>query len=84
MRSYSKYIRRAKALGARGAKVIPAKSIVAAEWVRIKCQFGCDGYGGCLTCPPTPQSTVVSHSDPARFFSRDRCKLKRYQTPLMK
>ena len=60
MRSYSKYIRRAKALGARGAKVIPAKSIVAAEWVRLKCQFGCDGYGGCLTCPPhspAPETT---------------------------
>jgi hypothetical protein len=33
---------------------------------------------------PTPQSTVVSHCDPARFFSRDGCKLKCYQTPLMK
>jgi predicted metal-binding protein len=42
------------------AKVIPAKSIVAAEWVRLKCQFGCDGYGQCLTCPPlspTPEQT---------------------------
>ena len=29
MRSYSKYIKRAKELGARGAKAIPAKSIVA-------------------------------------------------------
>jgi len=60
MRIYSKYITRAKQLGARGAKVIQAKSIVAAEWVRMKCQFGCDGYGGCLTCPPhspTPEMT---------------------------
>jgi len=60
MRAYSKYIKCAKALGARGAKVIPAKSIVAAEWVRMKCQFGCDGYGACLTCPPhspTPETT---------------------------
>lgn len=39
-------------MGARGAKVIPAKSIVTAEWVRMKCRFGCDGYGQCLTCPP--------------------------------
>jgi predicted metal-binding protein len=60
MRSYSKYLKRAQELGARGAKVIPAKSIVTAEWVRMKCQFGCDGYGGCLTCPPhspTPETT---------------------------
>ena len=60
MRRYPKYIKLAKLLGARGAKVIRAKSIVAAEWVRLKCQFGCDGYGGCLTCPPhspTPETT---------------------------
>jgi len=52
VKQYAKYIKRAKELGARGAKVISAKSIVAAEWVLLKCQFGCDGYGGCLTCPP--------------------------------
>jgi predicted metal-binding protein len=60
MKKYVKYIKRAKALGARHAKVIAAKSIIAAEWVRMKCQFGCDGYGGCLTCPPnspTPERT---------------------------
>ncbi len=60
MHDGSKYIKRAKKLGARAAKVIPAESIVAAEWVRLKCQFGCDGYGGCLTCPPhspTPETT---------------------------
>ncbi len=60
MRSCAKYIKRAKELGARGAKVIPSKTIVAAEWVRLKCQFGCDGYGACLTCPPhspTPATT---------------------------
>jgi len=60
MRGYAAYIKRAKALGAKGAKAIPARSIVAAEWVRLKCQFGCDGYGGCLTCPPhspAPETT---------------------------
>ena len=60
MRGYTKYIKRARELGAVEAKVIPAKSIVAAEWVRLKCQFGCDGYGQCLTCPPhspTPEQT---------------------------
>jgi predicted metal-binding protein len=59
MRSHAKYIKKAKKLGAIAAKVIPAKSIVAAEWVRIKCQYGCDGYGSCLTCPPnspTPEA----------------------------
>jgi len=60
MKSYARYIKRAKALGAKEAKTILAKTVVAAEWVRIKCQFGCGGYGQCLTCPPnspTPAQT---------------------------
>lgn len=60
MRKFAKYIRRLKELGAIEAKVIPAKTIIAAEWVRMKCQFGCDGFGQSLTCPPyspTPELT---------------------------
>jgi predicted metal-binding protein len=60
MRKFARYIKKAKSLGAQGAKIIPARSIVTAEWVRLKCQFGCDGYGKTLTCPPyspTPEET---------------------------
>lgn len=60
MRRFAKYIKRAKELGAIEAKVISAKTIVVAEWVRMKCQFGCDGFGQSLTCPPyspTPDLT---------------------------
>jgi predicted metal-binding protein len=56
-----KYVRKAVELGAVDAKVIPADSVVTAAWVRIKCQFGCGGYGQCLTCPPhspTPEKTA--------------------------
>lgn len=52
MKNRLKYIKRAKELGAKEAGIIPAQSIVVAEWVRMKCQFGCDGYGQSLTCPP--------------------------------
>ena len=38
--------------GVQEARVIDPKTVVAAEWVRLKCQFGCDGFGKCLTCPP--------------------------------
>jgi len=41
------------------ARVAPS-DVVTAEWVRIKCQFGCGGYGRSLTCPPyspTPEQT---------------------------
>lgn len=54
------FVRRARALGAADAKVIAPKDVFTAEWVRVKCQYGCDGYGEHLTCPPfspTPQQT---------------------------
>lgn len=43
---------RAMALGAAEAKVIKANDVVVRDWVRLKCQYGCDGYGKRLTCPP--------------------------------
>jgi predicted metal-binding protein len=52
--------KKAVKLGASDSKVIEAKTIKTAAWVRYKCQFGCDGYGECLTCPPyspTPRKT---------------------------
>lgn len=52
MKKFAKYLKRAREMGAREARVIPAKSIVVAEWVQMKCQFGCDGFGQSLTCPP--------------------------------
>ncbi len=59
-KNYSKYVKRAQELGAKEAKVISASSVVTAQWVRLKCQFGCGGYGRRLTCPPfspTPEQT---------------------------
>ena len=46
------YCTRALEMGLTGAKVIDPRSIVTAEWVRMKCQFGCTGYGLTLCCPP--------------------------------
>ncbi len=60
MKQKSKYLKKAKKLGAKDSKIISVKSIVVSEWVRLKCQFGCEGYGGRLTCPPyspTPEQT---------------------------
>jgi predicted metal-binding protein len=47
-----KFARRARELGAVGAKVIPAETVVTAPWVRMKCQFGCGGFNSSLCCPP--------------------------------
>jgi len=62
-RSFCKF---AKRLGAISAKVISVDTVVTAPWVRLKCQYGCDGYGECLTCPPyspPPEKTqeVLKH-----------------------
>ncbi len=54
------FVKRACELGAKEAKIISPKQVFTAEWVRRKCQYGCDGYGEHLTCPPyspTPQET---------------------------
>ena len=46
--------------GAQEAKVVSPQSVVTAAWVRKKCQFGCGGYGKCLTCPPYSPSPEVT------------------------
>jgi predicted metal-binding protein len=55
------YLKRAFELGATRAKIIETASVVTGRWVRLKCQYGCDGYGQCLTCPPyspAPEDTA--------------------------
>ena len=47
-----KYVAQALKAGAHEAKVMPVGNVVTAEWVRLKCQFGCDGFGKGLCCPP--------------------------------
>lgn len=46
------FIPRALKFGARAAKAVKASSVATAPWVRLKCQFGCGGYGSSLCCPP--------------------------------
>ena len=50
------YCKKALEMGLDGAKVIDPRSIVTAEWVRMKCQFGALNYGMRHCCPPfTPR-----------------------------
>jgi len=58
--SLEKYCAQAVARGATDAKEIHPSSVVTAPWVRLKCQFGCVGYGKGYCCPPdtpTPEQT---------------------------
>ncbi len=43
---------RACELGADEARVIDTSIVTTAEWVRMKCLYGCDDNGSYRTCPP--------------------------------
>jgi predicted metal-binding protein len=60
MKTLEVYCKKALEMGMDGAKVIDPHSITTAEWVRMKCQFGCPMFGKRLTCPPhTPAPDVT-------------------------
>ena len=60
MNSPESYCKRALEMGIDAARVIDPRSIVTAEWVRMKCQFGCSGFGIRLCCPPfTPTPDIT-------------------------
>jgi len=42
--------------GCENFKWIKPSSIVVSQWVRMKCHFGCPGYGKSLSCPPNTPS----------------------------
>jgi predicted metal-binding protein len=46
--------------GAASARLIDTEDILVEDFVRQKCQYGCEGYATCFTCPPyapTPEET---------------------------
>jgi predicted metal-binding protein len=54
------YPEKATSLGVSRAEIIDTRNVVVGNWVRLKCQYGCGGYGEYLTCPPyspTPDYT---------------------------
>jgi predicted metal-binding protein len=60
MRPVEIYCEEVLEMGMDGAKVIDPGSVVTAEWVRMKCQYGCPGFGASLCCPPhTPSPDVT-------------------------
>ena len=58
--STSQLCKLALRMGVAEAKPISPRNVFVRDWVRLKCQYGCAGYGQCLTCPPyspTPDLT---------------------------
>ena len=50
--------------GYREYKWIDPKKIIVSQWVRMKCMFGCGGYGTNASCPPN----LPSVSECEKFF----------------
>jgi predicted metal-binding protein len=69
-------------------KLISSEMIVVADWVRLKCRYGCNSYGTHLCCPPytpTPQETRAVLSEyrnavVARFEIRSEQKMQSKST----
>ena len=46
--------------GVKDASIVLPSDVETAAWVRLKCQYGCGGYGQCLVCPPyTPTAEQI-------------------------
>ena len=84
------FIHIAKQFGAYEAKIIHTSSIHIAGWVRMKCQYGCDGFHSNLCCPPftpTPHETrkiiddyqkaLLIHCQPGTHVTEISIKLER-------
>jgi predicted metal-binding protein len=73
------------------ARVIEACEIAVEPWVRLKCQFGCPGYGRSLCCPPASpneekmgavisryrHALLVQGTPPSRLFHEQLLALER-------
>ena len=51
-RQFKSYLEMARDKGIDQVVVVQTSRVVTAPWVRMKCQFGCAGYGTSLCCPP--------------------------------
>ncbi len=61
-----------RARGCESFRWMDPREIVVAQWVRMKCAYGCDGYGRNASCPPNTPSV----DECRRFFAE-------YQTAVM-
>jgi predicted metal-binding protein len=70
------WVARALELGADAAQTIQPSDVAVADWVPLKCRYGCGCYGTRLTCPPwspPPDVTrqVLSHYQRALLLRID-------------
>ncbi len=73
---------RALSWGVLDVKVIPTGAIAVAEWVRLKCHYGCPNYGKRLDCPPNEFSLDLTRrllAEYQRALILKLARLPRYQ-----
>jgi predicted metal-binding protein len=68
MKGYKKLEKTFAAHGFRDFKWIDPREMVVAEWVRMKCMYGCASYGRNACCPPNAPAV----SECRRFFDEYR------------
>lgn len=68
---------RAVGWGVLEVRAIPTSSIVVAEWVRLKCRYGCPNYGRRLDCPPNELTVDVTRRLLAEYRRALVLKLRR-------
>ncbi len=74
----AKYLEMALAQGASEAKVIDPSRVPTEEWVRWKCQFGCNRYDKGYACPPYSPEPATTR---AVLDSYHRAILMRFPIP---
>lgn len=60
------FVQMALELGAQDARLVEPRDVTVSDWVRVRCQYGCNYYGKCFLCPPfapTPDQTRRILSD---------------------
>ncbi|MDI6786330.1 MAG: DUF2284 domain-containing protein [bacterium] len=77
---FNSLISKALEFKAEDTLIISPKTIITAEWVRLKCQYGCPKYSKCLTCPPYsphPEQTksMLLGYDKALLIHSKECKV---------
>jgi len=81
-KTLSGFLKRLRELGAQKTNIIAPSNIETATWVRLKCQFGCGGYGSSLMCPPyspTPEEMrqILRSYQKAILFETSRGRTKK-------
>ncbi len=70
-KQFEPYVATAGRRGIDDAVIIDPSKVVTAPWVRMKCQYGCAGYGMRALLPPAFADAGADQGDPRFLLVRD-------------